>query len=134
MSESSKSHNSQPARQPHPVEWLMGSLSAAMVLALLGFLSLEGLSRQGGIPQLELRAIRHIEQPEGTIVVIEVHNRGKATAADVAISGTSPGSSSPREVTLDYAPAESVREVTLIFPDVVALDALTLDVLGYHEP
>lgn len=133
MSTISKAQNSQPAKQPHPVEWLLGGLSAAVVLAILVFLFVEGWSRRGGVPQLELRAVRQIEQPEGAGIVIEVYNRGKATAADVEIRGAVEGLSS-RQATLDYAPAESAREVTLVFPGFVALDALTVEVLGYHDP
>lgn len=134
MSKNSKAQNPQPAMQPHPVEWVLGCLSAAVVLAILVFLVVEDWSRRGGVPQFELRIVRQIEQPNGTGVVIEVYNRGKATAADVEISGAVEGLSSRREVMLDYAPAESAREVTLVFPKFVALDALTLEVLGYHDP
>lgn len=105
-----------------------------MILAALIFLVAEAISKGGGVPELELRAVRQIEQPGGTGIVVEVYNHGHATAADISISGTAAGLSGPRHVTLDYAPAESVREVTLVFPQFVTHESIALEVLGYQDP
>lgn len=118
----------------HAIEWVLGALSAAIILGLAGFLVFEGVTRTGSEPLLSLRVVRVVEQANGYGVVVEVRNQGHATAADVEIAGIQDGAPLVRQVTLDYAPAESTREITLVFAGPVAADELQLVVLGYIDP
>lgn len=135
MSEKGKDESPRPRKsQPHVLEWVLGAVSALAILALMTFLIIEGFIRMDGQPLLSLREVRLLEQPGGTGVVVEVHNGGNATAATVAVRGTTPDRSSAHDVTLDYAPAQSTREVTLVFPGTVTSGTVDLKVLGYQVP
>lgn len=118
----------------HAIEWVLGALSAAIIVGLAGFLAYEGATRTGSEPLLSLRVLRIVEQANGHGVVVEVRNQGHATAADVEIAGIRSGDPLVRQVTLDYAPAESAREVTLVFAAPVSEAELELFVLGYVDP
>jgi len=83
---------------------------------------------------LSLHIARLLEQEKGHSVVVTVRNDGHATAADVQIAGMLAGDPLVRHVTLDYAPAQSEREITLTFETPVTVEALDLRVLGFVDP
>ncbi len=112
----------------------MGGLSALIVAGLAVFLIYEGAARTGSEPVLSLHIARLLEQEKGHSVVVTVRNDGHATAADVQIAGMLAGDPLVRHVTLDYAPAQSEREITLTFETPVTVEALDLRVLGFVDP
>lgn len=118
----------------HAVEWVLGGLSALVVAGLAVFLTYEGVTRTGGEPVLSLHIARLLDREEGHSVVVTVRNEGHATAADVKIAGMLAGDPLVRQVTLDYAPAQSEREITLMFALPVRKEALDLQVLGFVDP
>lgn len=121
-------------KKAHAVEWALGGLSALIVAGLAAFLVYEGVTRTGSEPVLTLHIERLLEQDGGHSVIVTVRNEGHATAADVQIAGTMAGDALVRSVTLDYAPAQSEREITLTFATPVTLEALNLQVLGFVDP
>lgn len=118
----------------HAVEWVLGSLSALVVAGLAAFLVYEGVTRTGSDPVLTLHVERLLEEEGGHSVIVKVRNDGHATAADVQIAGIMAGDPLTRSVTLDYAPAQSEREITLTFATPVRAEALDLQVLGFVDP
>lgn len=118
----------------HAVEWVLGGLSALVVAGLAAFLIYEGTTRTGSEPILSLHIERLLEHDGGHSVVVTVRNDGHATAEDVQIAGIMAGDPLTRSVTLDYAPAQSEREITLTFATPVTLEALDLQVLGFVDP
>ncbi len=117
----------------HWVEWIMGACAGVIVAGIIGFLGFEAVTRTGGRPDLRLQVVDQRDTGAGTEVVIEVRNDGHATAASVELAGTTNGQSL-RQVTLDYVPARSRREVVLILPHGVSGGSLKVEILGYVEP
>lgn len=116
------------------IEWILSGASAMLILALSGFLVYEAMTKTGGEPVLSLHVARILERADGQEVVVTVRNEGHATAADVEIVGRVAGDPLIRQVSLDYAPAESEREVTLRFATPFSVDALELFILGFVDP
>ncbi len=117
----------------HWVEWILGTCAGLVIAGIIGFLGLEAVTRTGGRPDLRLQVVDQRGTEAGTEVVIEVRNDGHATAASVDLAGTTDGQSL-RQVTLDYVPARSRREVVLILPPGVSGGSLQVEILGYVEP
>lgn len=119
--------------ETHRIEWIFGFCAALVLLTIITFLGLETFSRTGGKPELALLVVEERETGLGKEIVIEVRNDGQATAASVEIAGSS-DNQVWQQVTLDYAPAQSRRKVTLVFPSGVHSDSVRLEIVGYLEP
>ena len=100
------------------LEWLVLLVSLAAVVALVGFLLVDGLSDSG-----EPASIRVVVIDEGTagahgwLVPLTIHNEGARAAAGVAIEGTADvnGIAETSELTVDLLPAGSQVGLTLRF-------------------
>lgn len=117
----------------HRIEWILGACAALVILAIIGFLGFEAISRTGGRPELSLHVVDQRNTEIGREIVIEVRNDGQATAASVEVAGTTDGRFW-RQVTLDYAPAQSRREVTLILSAGTSGEPVQVEIAGYVEP
>lgn len=98
------------------VEWVIGALSAVMVLALLGFLAIEGIARAPGEPRFRVEILAIEQAAEGIAARIEVINEGEAAAAAVTVEGTT-ASGQHASIQFDYIAGHGRRRGVLYFPD-----------------
>lgn len=120
------------------VEWVAGALSCALVVLLIAFLLHQAVSEGGLAPDLAV-AVTAVEQAgNGTVVSIEVTNRGDAAAAAVTVHAArrevgAPGA--PKTVEFDYIAGHAVRRGALVFSgETIPPDALEVGISGYVEP
>src|SRR5690606_32846166 len=128
-----KEQNAQ-AHPGHPVEWVLGALSALLVLGLAAFLVYEGLTGTGGEPALRFGDIRTLERGGTHGLVVQLHNDGPATAAQVEVTARLDGDPLVRHGTLDFAPAHSRRDITFLFDRPVSPAEVELSILSYVDP
>ena len=127
----------QASSAPQAIEWIFAALSAALVLFMLGFLLVEGLTNAVQIPVLSIVAGQAEQMGAAFEVPFLVRNDGEATAASVLVEAVvSPGSPSEQrsEVTLDYVPARSTTEGGFVFTEDPRGLPLQVRVLGYQDP
>jgi uncharacterized protein (TIGR02588 family) len=117
-------------------EWIValaGLLLLAFVFVILGR---EAMESSDSPPAIELRLQKRVSHGTGELVLIEVHNRGGQTAADLKVRGTlgADRNAETREVTIDYVPRHSRKVVGLFFSQPVADQSLRLEPVGFVEP
>lgn len=120
-----------------PWEWFVASLSGILVAATVAYLIYEAVGTPDTPPLIEVRPGSVIESPGGYIVQLELHNRGRTTAAGITIQGTLLHGDSTLQTsttTLDYLPARSTREAALIFSLDPRRYRLILRPTGYITP
>ena len=126
-----------PGKKPHPIEWLLGALSAALVLAMIGFTLYRAISATTETPDLDV-VVERIEAASGRFRVgFRVDNRGDATAATVKIEGQlkrGDETIETSETTLDYVPAHSTRRGGLLFNHDPSRFVVRLEARSYQEP
>ena len=125
------------ARAPHPVEWLIGGISAALVVALLGYLAYRGLATDGRPPEFAVAVEKIDRLGERFHVSVAVSNSGGATAAGVIVRATLGEQGElieTGEIEFDYLPAGSTRRGAFVFANDPASRELELSVLGYTDP
>ncbi|HEV7292376.1 MAG TPA: hypothetical protein VGN79_08665 [Devosia sp.] len=120
-----------PADRATKLQWVIAAVSSVLVLLLVGSLVLDAITQSGGEPVLRAQVMSVNEDRDG-YAVVEVRNDGRATAASVEIEGIA-GPLRARAV-LDYSPAHSTQEVTLVFPEAVASGQVEVRILGFAEP
>jgi len=120
----------QPARAP-ALEWGAAGVGLLLILAVLTLLAMHALSPNGP-PILRVTQIDQTTNPAGHTIKIEVVNDGATAAAGVLVEGALGSETS--EVSLDYVPAKSKREASLVFQGDPKAGALTLRVKGFVEP
>lgn len=118
------------------IEWLLAAMSALLVLALLGFLVLDAVTRPDTGPSFALQVVSAKVVGEATYVDVTVRNLGAQAAADVVVQGQSGEDSEPNaaEAILDYAPPGSDAHVTLVFDQLVQAGSVQLRISGFREP
>ncbi|UXN76170.1 hypothetical protein N8D56_26275 (plasmid) [Devosia sp. A8/3-2] len=118
------------------IEWALASAAALTVLTLFGYLVYDAFAAGDRRPWIELQ--RGEMNGNGPVYLeVEVSNSGSGTAADVEIEGevrTASGKPVLAHATLDYAPAESTKRITLVFPAGTSRDAVELRVAGFRDP
>ncbi|MEX4010247.1 hypothetical protein [Neoaquamicrobium sediminum] len=124
-----KHRNGRPA-----LEWIVGVISAIVVLGILAFLSYEALFGEVRPPDL-LATIDSTEDVEGgTLVLVTLMNRGDQAAAEITVEATGTHVSR-KELRFDYIPSHAVRRGAFLVegPADTAKD-LRLRIHGYVEP
>src|SRR5690606_30166423 len=119
------------------LEWIVGALSAALVLALLGFIVMEGVTREALPPDLLVMADSVSPVAAGYLQLVTIHNDGDATAAQVHVAGALLKGDSTVEgsnTILDYVPISARRRGALQFQHDPAEYKLELRVTGFSEP
>lgn len=99
-------------------ERVVAALSALLVLGAVGFMLYEALAVPPGPPQVEVVADTVLETRGGYLVRVRAFNRGKTTAASLAVQGElkdASGTVESAEVVIDYVPAGATRAAGLIF-------------------
>ena len=132
-------HGKMPSRgEPHPLEWAIGGISAALVLSMIGFVLYQGISASNEDADLKVAIVR-IDETEGGdySVQFQAANRADRTAAEVEIIGRLNSGAQTIEthsVTLDYVPARSTRMGVLLFERDPAAGELDIRAEGYRAP
>jgi uncharacterized protein (TIGR02588 family) len=119
------------------LEWIVATLSAAVTLALAGFILYEALTKTGEAPDISFVASKAVAMTQGVVIEVEVHNDGHVTVADVEMEARADFGGGEEEigtVTLNYLPAESISEIGFGFSREVDPQQVSFRVLGYTYP
>lgn len=126
-----------PHRKPHILEWAVGGLSSALVIAMVGFVIYDAVSGSSGPPDITVTAEQVKAAGGGFRVEFRAVNRGDTTAAHLEIEGQlkrGEETIGTSEVTLDYLPPHSERRGGLFFEQDPRQYQLHLQAKGYSEP
>lgn len=128
-----KSRNDEQAKTS---EWIIAAVSSVVVAAMTGFLLYQAFTNGTPVPALDVVVERVVATPGGYRVEIRAANNGDATASGVTIRGEvrADGQTETAEVTLDYVPAQSSQDASLMFRNDPARYRVTVRALGYTVP
>ncbi len=122
---------------PRPLlEWIVAGLGLIVTAAVLIMLTRDAVA-PAAPPALSARVAAVAAAGGGFEVEVEVANRGRQTAAAVAVEGVlTPPAGAPETATasLDYAPGRGAGTVTLTFREDPRRGRLELTVRGWSEP
>jgi uncharacterized protein (TIGR02588 family) len=126
-------------KAPHTgtAEWIVAALSAALVLAVIGFLIYDGVGSPGTPPDVIVEVDSIQPAGPGYLVLIRATNRGRSTAADLVVVGelgSDTGRVEVSETTIDYVPAGGKQRAGLYFTHDPSRFRLRLRAYGYREP
>ncbi|HEV7310338.1 TIGR02588 family protein [Ensifer sp.] len=105
-------------RKAHWVEWLTGSVSALVIVALIGWITFEALTQSTAPPDLAVTVISIEKRAGGYLVMFDAENTADRTAAGVVVRGEIMDGDAvveTVETTLDYVPMQSSARGGLIF-------------------
>lgn len=124
-------------QKPSAVEWILGGVSAVLVVAMIGFVLYRAVSATMAKPDLEV-LVGQIEAVDGGYrVEFRAINRSDATAAGVKVEGqlrSGDRTIETSEVTLDYVPARSEKKGGLLFNHEPGQLQLQIEAKGYTNP
>ncbi|MCD7111133.1 TIGR02588 family protein [Rhizobium sp. DKSPLA3] len=125
-------------RHPHWIEWTTGLLSTALVVTMTGMIVYHGVTAEDAAPDLSVTVTAQRQTMQGFALSFVVSNAGKKTAAGVPVTGRlldGEGQAvETREVTIDYVPAQSQVEGTLLFSGNPRGYRVDLRASGYSDP
>jgi len=121
--------------KPRPmIEWVVGTVSAVLVIGLVGYLVQHALFSDDSPPDLRVTIESVSPADDTTTIAIVVANEGDEAAASVRVIAAGPDGGSSREIEFDFIAAHSIRRGALVFPGAVAESDLRIEVGGYVEP
>ena len=119
------------------LEWSILAISVAVVVALVGYLLVAGLSNGGpAVIRAEVAAAEATDGPDGGwLVPLTVRNEGGSAAVSIIVEGTAnvAGTEESSELAIDLLAAESEVELVLGFsgqPD----GEVQVRVVGFETP
>ena len=124
-------------RQVSPWEWVAAVFGGVVVLAAVGFLTLQEIRGTAGPPEIEITEIRVAEQETGFLVEFTASNTGGETAAALHVEGQIGPEDDPIETSqtvIDYVPARGHRDAGLFFTQDPRNAGLRVRALGYEVP
>lgn len=124
-------------RNAHWLEWVTGFASAALVLAMVGWLVWQAIGEKDGIPDLVVQTGKVENTQSGYRMTFTILNRGLRTAATVPVTARLYNGDrlvEEREVTLDYVPARSNTSGALLFGNDPGAYRLDIRASGYEDP
>jgi uncharacterized protein (TIGR02588 family) len=116
------------------IEWVLALLSGVVTLALFGFLVFEAVTDTGGYPEIRLRLVDLRESGGQFFADVAVTNEGDAAAAELEVVAETGEGGPTSAAILDYAPAQSTKNLSLGFKERVTAETITLMVGGYRQP
>lgn len=122
---------------PHVLEWLTGMVSAACVLAMIGWIGVQAIRQRDDAPDLSVRVVRQEARSGGYQVEFEVSNAASATASQVLVRGELLDGDAvveTVETTLDYVPMQSKATGGVIFRHDPAGRTVRIGAVGYTDP
>lgn len=125
------------SRSSRPLtEWLVGSISGALVGILLLFLAYQAVFSDSRPPDLAI-AVERIEPIEtGSLIAVTIANRGDRAAAEVTVRAisTAGGNEVQKTLRFDYVAGQAVRRGAFIFSGQVPRENIRFAIDGYSEP
>ncbi|MEW6121906.1 MAG: hypothetical protein AB1698_04790 [Pseudomonadota bacterium] len=121
------------ARAVPVLEWVCGLGGAAIAVAMMGFLTFEGLTRAQTPADLNIEVTGARETAAGLALDLRVVNSGGTTAADVSVRSSSEAGKGG-EATIDFVPRMSERRAVLILPAGTDPRTVSPMVQGYRDP
>ncbi len=118
-------------------EWLVASISTALVLALIAYLIYLGVTAPHTPPQVMVSRDAVTAMDGGFVVTFSAHNTGGATAASVQVDGELKADTviiEKRSATLRFVPAGATRRGGLFFTHDPRSYRLVLNASGYDRP
>jgi uncharacterized protein (TIGR02588 family) len=115
----------------------VATASAALVLAVVGFLIYDGLKSPQAPPEITVEVDSIQAAGTGYLVLFRARNAGRGTAADVVVEGeleADTGRVEASETTLDYVPPGGVARGGLYFERDPRRLKLELRAHGYRDP
>lgn len=119
------------------LEWVVLAISAALVVGLVGFLVVDGITDEGRppSPRVELLPDEAYEVENGWILPATVTNEGDQAAEALALRATASvnGADEESEITIDFLPAGTDVEISFGFsaqPD----GEITVQTVGFRLP
>ena len=139
MQEKSRSENKETTRKPGTsiTEWIVAGVSCLALLAVLGYLILDGLTGSNGPADIIVLPTEVTAMNDGYVVEFSADNRAGKSVASVEIKGELHDGQEVVEesrVTLDYIPQKSGRNGALIFRSDPEAHELRIFASGYSEP
>lgn len=118
-------------------EWIVAISSAALVLAVLGYLIYDGVRSPKTPPDVTIEVDSIQKAGPGYLVLFRARNGGRTTAAEVLVEGeleTNSGKVETSETTIDYVPARGEQHGGLYFRQDPQRGRLRLRAHGYRDP
>lgn len=119
------------------LEWVVLAISAALVVGLVGFLVVDGITDEGRppSPRVELLPDEAYKVENGWILPGTVTNEGDQAAEALALRATASvnGADEESEITIDFLPAGTDVEISFGFsaqPD----GEITVQTVGFRLP
>lgn len=120
------------------IEWALGILSAAVVLALVGYLAYAALAPSSTLPQLRAEVVPAAPGEAAAHLRFVVRNDGSQTATSVAVAVVLRGSDGnivgERRIVIDYLPGHSEATGGFVLPGGAEALSPELVVEGYLDP
>ena len=132
-----KESESRERREVSPWEWVAAVLGGAIVLAAIGYLTLQEIRRGDAPPAIEISEIRVVAQQEGYLVEFTASNTGDRTVAALHVEGQIGPEDDPvetRQIVMDYVPAGGHRDAGLFFTQDPRTGPLRVRPMGYEVP
>ncbi|MCF6370278.1 TIGR02588 family protein [Rhizobium halophilum] len=136
MTVTSKSRSTE-STQPHWLEWLVGAVSAVLIIAMTGWIAGEAILHQETAPEFRVENLATQVVKDGFRVEFEIFNDGTSTAAAVKVRGElirGGQVTETAETTFDYVPGRSSSRGGLFFSQSPAGGDIRIRALGYTEP
>jgi uncharacterized protein (TIGR02588 family) len=120
------------------VEWVSAGVGLAIVLGMFGFLVLDAIRADSGVPPvMRVEPVRITGANGQYVMQVVVTNESRKTGASVQISGELRQAGAVVEnssATLSYVPGESHRRAGLVFTRDPRNYSVRLRVTGYERP
>lgn len=123
--------------RPHWVEWVTGLAATLIVVAMIGWMVFEAMTKEDRPPELVAQILAIDPQPSGWRVMIEIRNSGDQAAAAVEVKAALLDGPEPIEeagMTFDYIAAGSTSRGGLVFVNNPSLHQLQVVPSGFTEP
>ncbi|TWF47784.1 hypothetical protein [Neorhizobium alkalisoli] len=130
-------HRNIETSDPHWIEWIIGAISAVIVLAVIVWIGKDGIADHDASPDLEGIVLQTEERSDGFQVIFEIRNIARATASQVKVRGEIKDEAlvlESVETVLDYVPGHSKAAGGLIFQQNPAGKQLTVRATAFDEP
>jgi uncharacterized protein (TIGR02588 family) len=118
--------------EKNTLEWTVFGLSAALVLAIAGFLVYAHLRDENRPASIRIEAGEPVPTAGGWAVPLDVFNDGDRTAEGVRIEAAFEGERSETE--LAFVPYRSHRQAWVTFTRRPASSSIQVRVVGYRDP